>query len=239
MNMDTLGSWFNNNQGILAVILFVVAPLSGFLMWLFKKFFLKKPKKRSPPKKSPPIKGIVNAGRDVNVGGDIIGEQRNITHNAYTTVTGHNKEQPIIEVKMNSFSSVQGRRVLSLSLRNIGYVPGIIYDLQLAEERLEITSITLPPHSNWVSQSFNISNFKILLEKNDYALLEVFYKNIYNELGKTTAKVTQQSRADNGYNIKSINIEEYQTPDKVKSQAQEGRMILLEPLTSDIWDKVF
>jgi hypothetical protein len=239
MNIDTLGTWLNNNQGILAVILFVVVSLGSFLIQLFKKMFSKKNKKRSPPGKNSPMKGLVNAGRDVKIGGDVIGEQHNVTNYSYTNINSQNKEQPIIEVKMDTFSSVQGEITLTLLLRNIGNIPGIVYDLQLAEERLKINNITLPPHSDWVKISFDISSFKILLEKNDNALLEVFYKNIYNEQGRTIAKVIQEPRAVNGFNIKNIIIENYQTPGKFKTPAEEGSMILLNPLTSDIWDKVF
>jgi len=239
MNLDTIVSWLNNNQGILEVMLFVVTPLGGFLILLLNKLMFRRKKKHSPPDtdKNSPMKGIINAGRDVNAGRDIIGEQHNVTNKAYTHVSTHNKDQPIIEVKMNSFYSFRNRYMLSLSLRNIGYSPGIVYDLLLNDERLAINNITLHPNDNWVSLSFDISNFKILREKDDSALLEVFYKNIDDEPGKTITKVIQESRADNGFNINRIIVEQYKTPDKL--QSQEGSMILLEPSRSDIWDKIF
>jgi hypothetical protein len=236
-NVNNFGDWLNNNDGVLALILFIAGLLITFRNRLVRMIFPKKPEMIKRKSREPGTKGLISAGRDINIGRDIIGEQHNVTNYAHANKSSQNREEPIIEVAMDTFSSVQGEITLTLMFRNIGDRAGIVYDLQLAEEQLKIARITLPPHGDWVKRSFNITAFRILREKNDNALLEVSYKNIYNELGRTIAKVIQAPKADQGYNINRIEVVEYQSPDN--EQARGGSMILLEPLISDIWDKKF
>jgi hypothetical protein len=238
MNINTVGSWLNNNQGILALILFIAGLLVTFIIWLLRKIIIKNPKKSKPSPVNPSVKGMVNAGRDIHIGRDVIGEQHHITNNTYTSPESKNKDQPIVEVRMEAFTSAQGAYSITLIFKNIGNSPGIVYDMQLANERLEIANFTLPPHGDWVTRTFDISIYKVLIERNENATLEVIYKNIYNEPGKTIAKVIQTSRADGRFNIKGIEIVEYQTPDKIQKY-QGSTIIIGSPLTSDLRNKKF
>ena len=61
MEIQIIKDWANQNQGFLAIILFLtsllIAWISGFFKWLFVKFDRKAP--------------YINAGGDIKAGGDI------------------------------------------------------------------------------------------------------------------------------------------------------------------------
>lgn len=61
MDIQTITNWANQNQGLLAIILFLVSLVigwvSGFFKWVFSKF------KNNTP--------FIRAGRDIKAGGDI------------------------------------------------------------------------------------------------------------------------------------------------------------------------
>jgi len=61
MEIQIIKDWANQNQGFLAIILFLaslfVGWITGFFKWFFGKFDTKKP--------------FISAGRDIKAGGDI------------------------------------------------------------------------------------------------------------------------------------------------------------------------
>ena len=61
MDTEIIKNWANQNQGLLAIILFllslIIGWVSGFFKWIFSKF------KRKTP--------YINAGGDIRAGGDI------------------------------------------------------------------------------------------------------------------------------------------------------------------------
>ena len=94
--------------------------LASFIIWLIDKVFYKQKKENKSEIVKPSIKGLIKPGRDIKVGRDIIREQHNTTNYSYSKTNSQNKDQPIIEVEMDTFSSMQGRRLLTLAFRNIG-----------------------------------------------------------------------------------------------------------------------
>jgi hypothetical protein len=61
--IQTITDWANQNQGLLAILIFlatiIVAWFSGFLKWIFHKFFHKQPVP------------FISAGGDIKAGGNI------------------------------------------------------------------------------------------------------------------------------------------------------------------------
>jgi len=61
MDIEIIKNWANQNQGFLAIILFLISLfigwISGFFKWFFGKFNRKNP--------------YINAGGDIKAGGDI------------------------------------------------------------------------------------------------------------------------------------------------------------------------
>ncbi|HYT42345.1 MAG TPA: hypothetical protein VEP90_08360 [Methylomirabilota bacterium] len=75
MNLGNWGIWLNDNQGILALIIFLAGLLISFLIWVSsKKYFLKKRTRRSKDNREEKHVDF-NAGKDIHAGRDIIGIQ--------------------------------------------------------------------------------------------------------------------------------------------------------------------
>lgn len=176
----------NNNQGVLAVVLFVLATVISFVWWFFKK-----EKDTSTNIKSPHI----SAGRDISAGGDIIvGGQK-------TSVV--NETQPTIVVKGAGFTFTTG--LLDLLITNEGDHAASIQKITIAGQDLPTEKFSLGPRGKQIKKPFNITNYKILKEKIDNPQISIFYRDISN--GKefiTKATVVQKSRAVGGFNVGKI-----------------------------------
>lgn len=183
--MNGLLDLMNQNQGILTAIAIGVTIMGGVIAWLFKK-----DKQTSAHINSPYIK----AGHGVTAGGDIIvgGSKTHIT----------NENFPTIVIKPDGFTHNTGR--FDLIFENTGQSTAIIRKLFIGGDDARVDEFSLSPQQK-VTKQLNVSGFKILEQKLETPNFELLYKDFSsNKSYKTTGSISQESRADNKYNLGKI-----------------------------------
>ncbi len=94
--MENIGNWLNNNQGIVAVAIFAITVLLGWISGLFRWLIgLLKPKK---PEMN------ISSGKNLSVSGDIIQGENNVKNTTNNTFIHHpqTSTSPDIDFRMTS-----------------------------------------------------------------------------------------------------------------------------------------